>query len=97
MDYATFRGRAGYAFGQFLPYGFAGAAAGRFNYSITSGGTTNSRDNAYAVGFTAGLGLDVAILPNLFVRAEYEYVAFSPLGGIRSSLNTARAGLGLRF
>ena len=34
-DYATFRGRAGYAFGQFLPYAFVGAAVGRMNYSTT--------------------------------------------------------------
>jgi opacity protein-like surface antigen len=104
-DYATVRGRAGYAFGQFLPYGFVGAGVGRFNYAIASAGSTNSRDNAYAAGFTAGLGIDVAIMPNIFLRAEYEYVAFSELGftkntvfgGIRSSLNTARVGLGVRF
>jgi outer membrane immunogenic protein len=98
VDYATFRGRAGYAFGQFLPYAFAGAAAGRFNYATSvSGITTNNRDNAYAAGFTAGLGIDVAILPNIFVRAEYEYVVFSPVGDIRSHTNTARAGIGVRF
>lgn len=104
-DYATVRGRAGYAFGQFLPYGFVGVGVGRFNYAITSGGSTNSRDNAYAAGFTAGLGIDVAITPNIFLRAEYEYVAFSELGfirntafgGIRSSTNTGRVGLGIRF
>jgi opacity protein-like surface antigen len=32
VDYATLRGRAGYAFGEFLPYAFLGAAVGRFNY-----------------------------------------------------------------
>src|SRR4026207_2231061 len=35
MDYATLRGRAGYAWGQFLPYAFVGIAAGRFNYGTT--------------------------------------------------------------
>lgn len=100
VDYATFRGRAGYAFGQFLPYAFVGAAIGRLNYAITpaaSASATPSRDNAYAAGFVAGLGIDVSILPNVFVRAEYEYVAFSPVGRIRSSLNSARAGIGVRF
>lgn len=99
VDYATFRGRAGYAFGQFLPYMFAGAAVGRLNYQTVdiTGASTSSRDNAYAVGFTTGLGLDVAILPNVFVRAEYEYVVFSQVGGIRSQVNTARAGVGIRF
>ena len=35
VDYATLRGRAGYAWGQFLPYAFVGIAAGRFNYGTT--------------------------------------------------------------
>ena len=35
VDYATLRGRAGYAIGQFLPYAVVGAAVGRFNYSTT--------------------------------------------------------------
>ena len=98
VDYATLRARAGYAFGQFLPYAFFGAAAGRVNYATVSAGTTtSSRDNGYTAGFTTGLGIDVAILPNVFVRAEYEYVLFAPIGGIRSSVNTARAGVGIRF
>lgn len=70
-----------------------------------SPGTSTSRDNAYAAGFVAGLGLDVAITPNIFLRAEYEYIAFSQLGyventvfgGLRSSLNTGRVGIGVRF
>ena len=35
VDYATLRGRAGYAWGQFLPYAAVGIAAGRFNYETT--------------------------------------------------------------
>jgi opacity protein-like surface antigen len=117
IDYATFRGRAGYAFGQFLPYAMIGAAVGRFNYSTTStvhasgqdvsggGGQpfdntnslTDSKNNAYAAGFVAGLGVDVAVLPNVFLRAEWEYVAFAPVDGIRATLNTGRVGAGLRF
>ena len=36
IDYATLRGRAGYAFGQFLPYAVFGVAVGRFNLSSTA-------------------------------------------------------------
>jgi len=98
IDYATFRARAGYAIGQFLPYAFLGGAAGRFNYATIEGtAQTSGRDNQYAGGFTAGLGVDVAILPNVFVRAEYEYVLFSPFGDIRTNMNSARAGIGVRF
>jgi opacity protein-like surface antigen len=117
IDYATFRGRAGYAFGQFLPYAVLGAAVGRFNYTNTaeviasgtdvSGGggspysldqtQTESKNNAFAAGFVTGLGVDVAVLPNVFLRAEWEYTIFAPVGGIRTQLNTGRVGIGVRF
>jgi outer membrane immunogenic protein len=102
VDYATLRARAGYVVGQFLPYAVLGAAIGRLDYSVieTSAGATvlnNSRDNAYAIGFVGGLGMDVALLPNVFLRGEWEYIAFSPVGGIRSSLNTGRVGIGVLF
>jgi len=35
-DYASLRARAGWALGNFLPYGFAGLALGRGNYNVTS-------------------------------------------------------------
>ena len=97
-DYATVRARAGYAFGQFLPYGFVGAAIGRMNYSTVSGGVSvANRDNAINGGFTAGLGVDVAILPNVFLRGEWEYIAFGQVSGIRATDNTGRVGIGVRF
>jgi len=113
-DYATLRGRAGYAFGQFLPYAFAGGAVGRFDYSTTAQVTVvqsaNGNSSTYSPppestqktgqfdpGFVTGLGIDIAILPNAFLRAEWEYAAFGELKGIRPTVNTARVGLGLRF
>lgn len=115
VDYATVRAKAGYAFGQFLPYGMLGVAIGRFNYTTSStvtdiwtpsGGTattygpitqSDSKNNAVTAGFLVGLGMDVALLPNVFVRGEWEFVAFAPVNGIRSQLNTGRVGLGVRF
>jgi opacity protein-like surface antigen len=114
IDYATFRARAGYAFGQFLPYAFVGGAVGRYNSTssatvtdhqvqglttINFGPVTQSdnRNNAVTGGFTAGLGLDVAILPNVFLRAEWEFVGFAQVNGIRSTMNTGRIGLGVKF
>jgi outer membrane immunogenic protein len=112
IDYATFRGRAGYAFGQFLPYAILGGAIGRFNYMTTStvnlvqnsvqatgfpATQTDSQNNKLGFGFLYGLGMDVAITPNIFVRGEWEAVAFAKVGDIHSTLNTARVGLGVRF
>jgi opacity protein-like surface antigen len=115
VDYATFRLRAGYAFGQFLPYAFVGAAAGRFNYTNSATvvvvqtpaggvpstyappGETDNKNNAIVAGFVGGLGMDVALLPNVFLRGEWEYVGFAAVSGIRVNLNTARVGIGMRF
>jgi outer membrane immunogenic protein len=97
-DYWTIRGRAGYAIGQFLPYAVLGAAVGRVNYSKTStSGVVSAQSNTFPVGFVFGLGMDVAVLPNVFLRAEWEDVIFQPEGGIRSSVQTGRVGIGLRF
>lgn len=109
VDYATLRGRAGYAFGQFLPYGILGLAVGRFNYTTfarmqvrgddTLGPVTmqERKNNAAAAGFVTGLGMDVALMPNVFLRGEWEYIAFTELSGIRSTLNTGRVGIAVKF
>jgi outer membrane immunogenic protein len=95
VDYVTLRGRAGYAVGRFLPYAVLGAALGRVNYATPT--TGSSHYNVFPVGFVAGLGIDVPLLPNMFLRGEWESVILSPIGGLRSNINTARVGLGLRF
>jgi len=58
---------------------------------------SSSRDGAITGGFTTGLGLDVALTPNIFLRGEWEFVAFAPVGGIRASINTGRVAIGARF
>ena len=121
VDYATLRGRAGYAMGNFLPYAVVGAAVGRFNYSttvtvsdfmtqllpappvvlgnaiLTPSSITAGKDNTIVGGVVAGVGADWAITPGLFLRAEWEFIAFSSVNGARNNLNTANIGIGLRF
>jgi len=48
-DYASLRARAGWVFGNLLPYGFAGLVIGRGNYSVTTEvyGQQNSASPAY--------------------------------------------------
>ena len=97
-DYLALRGRAGYAIGPFLPYAVLGAAVGRVNYSITNtAGFVSGQDNTIPVGLVLGLGTDVSVSPNVFLRGEWEEVIFSPEGGIRSNINSARVGIGFRF
>ena len=37
------------------------------------------------------------IMPKVFLRAEYEYVAFSPIWDIKSQIQTVRGGVGFKF
>ncbi len=124
VDYATLRGRAGYAFGNFLPYAVIGAAAGRFTYFtsvavsdfmtqlpllpsppggvigfalLTPSSMSVGKDNAIVGGVVAGLGMDWAITPSVFLRAEWEYIAFAQVNGSRPNLNTGNVGIGVRF
>jgi opacity protein-like surface antigen len=97
VDYATFRGRAGYAVGPFLPYAVLGVAVGRFNYSNLIAGTFTGKDNAYDAGFVTGLGVDWAITPGIFLRAEWEYIGFSTINGTHAQTNTGLIGGGVRF
>jgi opacity protein-like surface antigen len=112
-DYATFRTKAGWAFDCFLPYATFGLAAGRAEITriATASGqpaanspggapfvlTDGDQKTAIVWGYSAGLGIDMALGANMFLRAEYEFVQFVPLSHITASLNTVRAGAGFRF
>jgi outer membrane immunogenic protein len=58
---------------------------------------SDSRNGVFAYGGAAGLGIDIALLPNVFVRAEWEYVQFAPVEHMHIQINTVRTALGLRF
>ncbi|MGZ5845039.1 MAG: outer membrane protein, partial [Xanthobacteraceae bacterium] len=64
---ATVRGRLGYAFDRFLPYITAGLAAGDINATRT-GFPGGSASNA---GWTVGAGLEVGVVNNVSIKAEY--------------------------
>jgi outer membrane immunogenic protein len=125
-DIATFRLRAGWEAGCFLPYLFGGLAVGRADVTQTAsvsgtrtdivtnpvdgttttglpgtlvlpGPQTNSQQGMFAYGLAAGVGMDFALLQNVFVRAEWEYVGFSPIDGTHVAINTARVGAGIKF
>jgi opacity protein-like surface antigen len=57
---------------------------------------SNTR-NQIAYGYTAGLGLDVAVTANVFVRAEWEYVGFMSMNDIKVNMNTGQVGVGVKF
>jgi outer membrane immunogenic protein len=56
-----------------------------------------SQGGLIAYGFTAGLGVEVALMQNLFVRAEWEFIEFPNVADFRVQVNSARVGVGLKF
>ena len=58
-------------------------------------GTFNS--SMLTWGYSAGLGADWLIVPDVFVRAEYEFVKFLLVSDFRSQVHNGRLGLGVRF
>jgi opacity protein-like surface antigen len=112
-DYMTLRGRAGYVIGNFMPYAMIGLAAGRADtvQTATVSAVQTVPPNAtlgpfvatsprspFIYGYAAGLGVDMALMQHLFIRAEYEFVQFFPYSsGTVAALNTFRLGAGLKF
>lgn len=56
-----------------------------------------SRKGAFGFGLSAGLGFDWEVFPQMFLRAEYEYLALAAVDDIKVSIHTARAGVGVKF
>lgn len=69
-----------------------GVSLGTFQQSASAG-----RNNVFAVGVAAGLGVDWAVTPVVFLRAEWEYIAYDSVNGTRPNTNTGQLGLGARF
>jgi outer membrane immunogenic protein len=120
-DEMTFRGRAGWATGDFLPYMFGGVAVGRMDITrsvsssvsrtvILANGTsssfllpqfelsqTDAKSNAFAYGWTAGLGMEYMLWGNVFLRGEWEYIKFVAVQNTVVTENSVRAGIGYKF
>lgn len=62
-----------------------------------SGTQGQHRTNTFAVGWTAGLGLEYCVWNGLFARVEYEYTRFAAVMNTQVTLNHARVGLGYKF
>jgi outer membrane immunogenic protein len=67
--------------------------------NLTYGPVTqaNGQNGAFLYGIAAGLGTDIALVSNVFVRGEVEYIFFAPTAGIQLSMWSARVGAGVKF
>lgn len=57
----------------------------------------NDSKSQVAFGFAAGLGLEVGVTENLFLRAEWEFVEFPSINDFRVQINSVRAAVGFKF
>jgi len=58
---------------------------------------SESKTGLVTYGFTAGGGLEVSLLDNVLLRAEYEYVRLSTTMGMDLHTNSVRGGFGIKF
>jgi outer membrane immunogenic protein len=58
---------------------------------------SQSKTGEFILGFSAGVGADVMLLQNVFLRAEYEYVQITSVQNLHFYLNNFRVGLGVKF
>jgi len=58
---------------------------------------TQAKDNAFLFGWSVGAGVDVIVMPNVFLRAEFEYLALSPVWSLGPTMFNARAGIDYKF
>lgn len=103
-DFGLVKLRAGWTLGRFLPFATVGLALGNIDtdavqYPIGFPNTARARYSSSGVsyGFAVGLGADVAISSNLFLRGEWQYAHFSSARSADLSFNTARLGVGVKF
>jgi outer membrane immunogenic protein len=101
---STVRGRLGYSFERVLPYLTGGLALGNINATIPGfpGGSTSNP------GWTIGGGVEVMIVNNVSLKAEYLFVDLANYncglncsllgnGNVSFSANLFRAGLNIHF
>jgi outer membrane immunogenic protein len=98
------RGRVGFAFDRFLPYFTGGLALGDINANRPNfpGGSISN------AGWTVGAGLEVGLVSNVSLKAEYLYVDLGnfncglncglvPGGNVSFTTNVFRGGANVRF
>lgn len=99
-DMGSARLRAGWTTGILMPYVFGGISFGIADIArtITVNGVQTGAifdDRHYIYGYAAGAGVDVMLLGNVFLRAEWEYLKFT--SPVDVSVNTVRGGIGMKF
>lgn len=65
-------------------------------FNVNSGLLTDSRRNAFMMGFSGGAGVE-AMFGGLILRGEYLFTRLQAQGGVVIDVNQARVGAGVKF
>lgn len=101
---SSVRGRAGYAFNNFLVYGTAGLALTNTNVTLQQAGTS-TRLLETQFGYVIGAGIEMKLAPQLSARIEALHYGFADKNvsyngatmPLSNDMNTVRAGLTFHF
>ncbi|QCJ00308.1 outer membrane protein [Agrobacterium larrymoorei] len=96
----SLRARVGYDMNPFLIYGTGGLAVG--NHEISNPG---SKDDATALGYTVGAGVEALVTDNITARLEYRYTDYQnkdftlDTGTVSRGFDdhSVKAGIGVKF
>jgi opacity protein-like surface antigen len=80
--------------GRVIATGFNAEQNRGYNFNQTA---TEAKNGDFAYGYAAGLGIDMCITQNIFVRGEYEYVKFGEFNDLNTHIHTVRAAAGFKF
>lgn len=58
---------------------------------------TEAKNGDFAYGYATGLGVDICVIQNVFVRGEYEFVRFGDFNDLKTHIHTIRAAAGFKF
>ena len=110
LDYvSTVRGRAGYAFGRWMPYLTGGFAWGHSHVNLNDGaGSVFAAPGQIQTGWTAGAGIEFAVSGNWSAKLEYDYIDLGrqtydltgfglPSVSVDPRVNLVKLGLNYRF
>lgn len=101
----SIRARLGYAIDSLLLYGTAGVAIANVGGSTTSPGNVVFPDSSVRVGYTVGVGAELAFNENWVGRVEYRYTNLGSRNmtfdivypGVEVSSHAVRAGIAYKF
>ena len=67
------------------------------NPLVLPGTQVDAQNGMFAYGWTLGLGVDICLTQNFFLRAEWEWVQFAPIKDMNVHTNTVRAAVAMKF